>query len=281
MVNGPLQVTLLCDNLVQQPGLLAEHGLALLMEGPWGRLLLDTGQSHVTVHNAGRLGFDLGEVQALILSHGHYDHTGGLKGVLECTGPMEVFAHPDVFADKVVRPSEPGQEPRRIGCPFTPKELERRGTRFTWTKEPREIAPGVWLSGEVPRDPAFEPRDERLCVRQGEALEPDPLRDDLSLFVATPGGTVVLTGCAHAGLVNIVRRALEVTGVSPLKAVVGGMHLLRADPYLVARTAVILDELGVERVVAGHCTGLAAVHLLQEVLGERLAVGQVGGRWSF
>ena len=281
MANDSLQITLLCDNIVHHSGLLAEHGLALWVAGSGGPILLDTGPSHVAVHNADRLGLDLSRVQAIVLSHGHYDHTGGLRTVLERTGPIPIFAHPDVFADKVARSATPGQEPRSIRSPFTPEELERWGARFTWTPETQEIAPGVWVSGEVPRDPAFAPGDERLCVRQGGALGPDPLRDDMSLFVTTPEGTVVLTGCAHAGLVNIVRQALAVTGTPPLKAVVGGTHLLRAHPDLVSRTAAILDELGVEQVVASHCTGLGAAHLLQHTLGERLVVGQVGGRWTF
>lgn len=197
------EVTLLCDNSVRAPGLLAEHGLALWIEGPWGRL------------------------------------------------------------------------------PLAWEELEALGARLCPVSTPQSLGPGLWVSGEIPRDPAWEPRDERLCVWGRCGLSPDPLWDDQSLFLTTPDGAVVVTGCAHAGLVNIVRRALAVTGARRVQAVLGGTHLIQAPPELVDGTAVILDELGVEQVVACHCTGFPALRRLAQRLGERVVPGAVGERRTF
>lgn len=109
MSQASVQVILLCDNSVRRPRLLAEHGLAMWIEGPWGSLLFDTGQTGIVTQNADRLGLNLADLKAIVLSHGHYDHTGGLREVLRRTGPVEVWVHPDVFAPKVARPSQSDQ----------------------------------------------------------------------------------------------------------------------------------------------------------------------------
>lgn len=255
-----MQVTVLVENSVGRTlPIFGEHGLSLWVEYEGRKVLFDTGQRGAVVSNAALLGIDLKAVDAVVLSHGHSDHTGGLREVLEFIGrKVPVYAHPDLFAPH--RVSSPWD--RYVGVPFAREELEAAGAEFVWVREPRELFPGFWLSGEVPRKTAFEKGDPRMyLVRDGERVQ-DPVLDDLSIFAQTQRGLVVLLGCAHAGLVNIVEHARAVTGSAKVAAIIGGTHLGPANAEQLAETETYLEKLGLELLAANHCTGLpVAAHL--------------------
>ncbi|MGC7882683.1 MBL fold metallo-hydrolase [Desulforudis sp. 1031] len=275
-----LKITVLVENTVGVPlELVGEWGLALLMETPDAKILFDTGAQGHVVTNAALLGVDLPTVDALVLSHGHYDHTGGLKAFLQARGRLPVYAHPHLFD------SHCSTVPRRryIGVPFRWLELESLGADFVWVSEPREIAPGLWVSGEVPRRTAFEKGDARLVVwedPQNGTAQPDPLRDDMSLYAVTPAGLVVILGCAHAGVVNIIEHAREVTGVDKVYGIIGGTHLGPVDEEQRRTTIDYLHKLNLRFLAANHCTGLPTMATLAQIFGPRFKYAPAGAAFE-
>jgi len=275
-----LRLTIVVENSasLDNTSVWAQHGLSVFLELGYGpekmRLLWDTGaSSEVMLHNADALNIDLCHLDLICLSHGHYDHTGGLMGVLQRrNGRICILAHPDIFAPKLkARPAL-----QYIGPPFRRAEAEAAGAIMLDCQGPVAIAPGVVTTGEVPRLEACEKVDGFWTVRDGQYCE-DSIPDDQALAINLPGkGLVVITGCAHSGIINTIRHAQKITGVEELHAVIGGFHLMEADEKRIEATAEALRRLGPAFVRPGHCTGQKAVCRLQEALGERCRPLTVG-----
>jgi len=255
-----LRITVLVENTAQGADVLAEHGLALWIEADGHRILFDTGQGKVLRHNARQLDIPLDTAETVVISHGHFDHTGGLKDVLDTNEQTSVCLHPAALERKYAREKAPPH--RDIGIPGLDEEaLRRKAQSLIWTRGPTRLIDGVSVTGEIPRRNPFEDtggpfyRDE-LCT------DPDPLTDDQALYIETPAGLVVLIGCAHAGVVNTLDYIAELTGRAPVCAVLGGMHLVRANRERLAATVAALEQRGVRRVGAAHCTGMRATTYL-------------------
>jgi 7,8-dihydropterin-6-yl-methyl-4-(beta-D-ribofuranosyl)aminobenzene 5'-phosphate synthase len=249
----------------------AQHGLSIFLELGFGPekmiLLLDTGaSSEVMLHNAGALDLDLSKIDLICLSHGHYDHTGGLMGILQqVEDKVCILAHPDIFAPKLK--ARPALE--FIGLPFSRTELEAAGAIMLEARGPVIVAPGVMTTGEVPRLESFEKVEGFWTVKDGQYCQ-DSIPDDQALAINLPGkGLVVITGCAHAGIINTIRHAQKITGVEELYAVIGGFHLMGADDKCIDSTAEALQRLDPTIIRPGHCTGQKAVCRLQMALGDR------------
>jgi 7,8-dihydropterin-6-yl-methyl-4-(beta-D-ribofuranosyl)aminobenzene 5'-phosphate synthase len=256
-----LRITTLSENIAARGGLLAEAGLGILLETEGLKILFDCGQSVSAVHNADALGIDLSGVTKIVLSHGHYDHTGGLKGVLRKIGKqVDVIAHPDIWQDKYACCK--GKPDRYIGIPFPRSELEGLGACFRLSTEPVEITDNIMTTGEIPMITPFEQIDEGMFVREGSGWQPDKLLDDRALAIKTGEGLVVLLGCAHRGVINTLYHARQITGEEKIYAVIGGSHLIGAAEERLRRTAGCLRELGIQKLGLCHCTGLAAEAML-------------------
>jgi len=254
---------------------LAEWGLSILVETEREKILLDTGPGTSAARNAQAMGIDLSAIDKIVLSHGHYDHTGGLKEVLAKTGPIEVIAHPDIWSAKYT--VRDGQE-TYIGIPFSREELEGLGASFTLSKGPVWISDEIVTTGEIPMVTEYEEVDSNLYVKEGGQLVPDPLLDDRALMVKTELGLVVILGCSHRGMINTLYHAREVTGMELISTVVGGTHLFRSSEERVLLTAAALGELGVQRLGVSHCTGLPAAAILARELGPILFFNNTGTR---
>lgn len=271
------KITVLCENTVPKPGLVGEHGFAALIEVAGESILFDTGQGFALIPNALRLNKDLRLVSQVVLSHGHFDHTGGLLAFLGIHGPCDITAHPDILSERFWRlPSPTGEAPLSIGIPWREAYLTSRGARFQWRTEFCEIAEDIFLTGEVPRISPFEKGDPKMTImRDGQEVQ-DPFLDDYSLAVKTPQGLVVLLGCAHAGLINILDHLIAKTGEDRIHAIVGGTHLgFLSDAHL-DETIRSLKAYRVETLAASHCTGQRPVARLAAEFGTGFAFGHVG-----
>ncbi len=258
-----VRLTFLADNRASREGLAAEHGLAVLVERGGSAVLLDTGAGGALLANAAALGVDLSRVGAVALSHGHYDHTGGLDALLEVVPEgVPVRAHPGALVRRYA--VRPGPGAREIG--FRGGDAARR--RVLASEGAVGIAPGLVLTGRVPRTNGFEDTGGPFFLDPA-GREPDLIVDDQSLIAMTGAGNVLICGCAHAGVLNTLAHAAVVAGDDRFVAVVGGFHLGSAGPERIARTVRALEAAGVKRVGPAHCTGEAACAALAEAFGER------------
>ncbi|BBO70297.1 MBL fold metallo-hydrolase [Desulfosarcina alkanivorans] len=270
------RLTILCENSVGRPaGVIGEHGFACLIETDAGNVLFDTGQGMGLCGNARAMGKNLASIQAIAISHGHYDHTGGLPQVLRQAGPVPVYGHPDIFT---ARTWSDGKTTRYIGMRHRREYLESLGARFHLIRDPVEISPGIHLTGEIPRTNDFERPDPDMTLHPagGTAVCPDPVADDLSLVVDSPKGLILVLGCAHAGMVNIITHVLQTFGRDRIYAVIGGTHLGFSQPAQFDETLKAIDRYGIERVGVSHCTGQEKAAIMHERLGARFFFGCVG-----
>ncbi len=273
---NPVTLTILCDNTAaMKEGIRAEHGFSVLVETAEASILFDTGQSGVFWHNAEVLGKDMMKIDRVVLSHGHYDHTGGLTRLAQAGKSFEVLAHRDVFARRFKKQKDGTL--KFIGCPYNHEYLKSRGLVFRFVGPHEEVAPGIFFIGEVPRETDFETGDPLLVLEDGNGkIAPDPFRDDASLYVKTPGGLVVILGCSHRGMINILRHILTLEGGAPILCVIGGTHLSRSDPAQTEETIEALRSMKIASIGVSHCTGLDAAEEMRHVYGERFFRAMAG-----
>jgi len=272
------RITVLCENTVHGLGLLGEHGFSAFIEIPGQNILFDTGQGFSLIQNSLRLKKDLKQVSRVVLSHGHVDHAGGLLAFLGIKGACPIVAHPDIFIERFrLMPAAGGKEkPLSIGMPWPLAYLTTRGAMFEWHREFSEVAPNVFVTGEVPRKTLFELGDPQLIVSDRGKWVPDLFPDDFSMILKTSRGLVIVLGCAHAGIVNILNHAVDRSGEKRIYAVLGGTHLgLSLEPQ-VDPTIQALKQFDIQVLAVSHCTGQAPAARLMSEFGGRFAFGRVG-----
>lgn len=260
-----MRLTCLVENCVAQGSTLwGEHGLAFLIEAKGVNILWDTGQSgDVLRHNLKALGLEAVRVDIIALSHAHYDHTGGLEAAWECFPQARGFAHP-----AILEPRYALREGKRHPIGLNDGIRERLVSRASLSAAPTMLAEDVWTSGEIRTRPFPEGRSaHHMAWRGGEAV-PDDYRDDLSLILKVPGGIVLLCGCCHAGLRNVLLTVHGQYREEPLLAVIGGTHLINASSEELAALVETLRALGSPRLYMNHCTGDRAHHRLAQAFGE-------------
>ncbi len=282
---GATKITVLCENRAGGLfGITGEHGFAALIEKDGEKLLMDTGQGMTIQGNATALGIDLTSINKISLSHGHYDHTGGLPFVLYPPRNVEIIAHPDIFDRKYVELDSPGGKQRHfIGIKFTREFLESGlGAKFSFKKEYEEISPGIFFSGEVPKLTEFETSDPMLKARRGDDFIDDPLLDDASLLIETDSGPVILTGCAHSGIVNIMNHFQKKSGHDKFHAVIGGTHLgFMGVSNKLEKSMEAFDDFNLDVIAVSHCTGNEAAAICYNRFKERFSFANAGWTMTF
>jgi 7,8-dihydropterin-6-yl-methyl-4-(beta-D-ribofuranosyl)aminobenzene 5'-phosphate synthase len=258
-----IKITTLSENYSGvMKGILAEHGLSILVETRDAKILFDTGQSISLIHNMNVLRVNPREVSKVVLSHGHYDHTGGLRSFLERVDEVEVFSHPDIFQKKYKRLKIGSEERYRyIGIPFNRSELESMGATFNLKKNPVKVMDGIFTTGEVERRSDFEKGDPNLFVQEKQRYTRDKLLDDQGLVVRSDKGLIVLLGCAHSGVVNTIAYVKEVFN-EEVFAILGGTHLSSVGEHQIKDTIKYFKRIDVKRIGVSHCTGLEVARRL-------------------
>ncbi len=267
-----LRLTVLVDDSANptKPELTAKHGLSIhtqvRAEGKSYAFLVDTGPSDAVVRNAEALGIDLSAIKSVFISHGHHDHIGGLIRVLKCAkGKLPVIAHPRVFDPKI----EVSPILLYIGSLFKQADVEAAGGLTILSRNPVPLMKGVLTTGEVERATSYEKISGFWTISR-ERFVGDVMIDDQSLVFKVDGkGLVVVSGCAHAGIINTVWQSKKIMDVEKVYAVIGGFHLGAANEERLRLTLQDLDQIDPELICPCHCTGTKAVKMLKDKFEER------------
>ncbi|MFA5294634.1 MAG: MBL fold metallo-hydrolase [Methanoregulaceae archaeon] len=268
-----MELVTLVENNPGHPGLRHQHGLALLIRSGGRQILFDTGQDGTFLENAAMLGIDIRDVGITILSHGHYDHGGGLGAFLAMNTASPVYlrrgADGEFYARDFLRYRYNGLDSSLFS---------RFPDRFIWVESDQEIAPGIHLLTSFERHYALPAGNRRLLVKRQNRYEKDPFSHELLLVIDEQDGIVVVTGCGHSGILNMLPAAQKRFPDKPLKAVIGGFHLA-GNPLSwtggvstdgIRAIAGQLRTTGCRNVITGHCTGSRAARILETELGERM-----------
>ncbi len=268
---------------------LAEHGLSLLVSvyqnGEKHNILFDTGYTKVGVlHNMERLGINIEDIETIVISHGHMDHTGSLYNILEkIPGTIPVVVHPGAFESPRYTRTPDGSK-RLFPHTLVKNDLQQKNVDIVESKSPVMIAGDmIMVTGEVERNTPFEKGMPNALIEKDGELVHDPIMDDQALVVNVTGkGLVVISGCAHAGIINTVKFAQKKTGEQKVHAVLGGFHL--SGPFFEKihdPTIQELKDLNPEFIMPMHCTGWKAIHRFQKEFGEHFILNSVGTKVTF
>lgn len=279
MEEANLTVTVLVDNRVADKGLVAEHGLSMWIEAEGVRVIFDTGDRRALAPNARTLGIDLTAADALILSHGHFDHTGGLPDLLRQGRGMDVYCHPGVVHPRY---SIRNGTARAIHMPSEAMAALDKWPEghLHWAQRPIKLNDNMGVTGPIGRQTDFEDTGGPFYL-DPEGRRPDAIEDDLAMWVATREGLVVVAGCAHAGLVNTLLQVKALNEGVRIRAVLGGFHLMGASRNRIDQTIAAIKKIEPDLVVPCHCTGEDATIVLLQELGERVVPGAAGMTYRF
>ena len=274
-----IRITVLVENSVHRQGLVGEHGLCFHIQSGEHSLLFDTGQTDLAVINTETLRLPLHRVEAIVLSHGHYDHTGGVPAMLEVVPEARVYLHPAAFENKFSH-NHAGPA-RKIGMSdCVAQAIRHHAGGFIETTARTEIMEGVFATGEIPRATTYEDTGGAFFL-DAEGTRPDPLVDDQALVVDLGRSVVLLLGCAHSGVVNTLNHVWQLTGGKPVSAVIGGLHLGSASEGRIQQTIARLRAAQLEMLAPAHCTSLPATAKLWSAFPDLCRPAGVGTVFEF
>ena len=274
-----VSISIVVENTTPAPNLIGEYGFSCLVRVDDNSILFDTGSHQALFPNCKALGIKLGEIRNVVISHGHYDHTGAILPLLENYGPKDIYAHSRLFLPRLYPRGNGGF--RNIGSPFSREQLEKAGAKFIFRDSFSQIVPGVYLSGEIPRIFDFENVGGEFKYEADGEIKDDSLQDDMALIIDHPRGLIIVSGCAHAGLLNTIDHAIRMTGKTEVLAYIGGTHLISASAERLDRTVAALKTYSIEKFIVAHCTGFTAAARLYNELGDMVVKGDTGMNFKF
>lgn len=267
-----VEVTILTENTAPVFNLIGEYGLSMMVKVDNHCFLFDTGLDGAILHNAEVLGIKLEEIEAVIISHGHRDHSGGLTKVLRSIGSRKVHLHPWALQPKYVGR---GVHRRLFGMDSR-DEIEKCGGKLVFNERASELIPGVILSGFIPRQNNWEDTGGVFTTDYKGQEIVDNMDDDQALIIDHTDGLIIVSGCAHSGMINTLEHAVNITGNKKVKAWIGGTHLMAANPERLEMTIKGLKTYDFDRIVVSHCTGFKPAALMMNKLGPIVEKGECG-----
>ena len=270
-------------NEISRETLQAEHGLSLLVratdDNRMSCFLLDAGNSRTGVpHNLELLGIDIGIIDALVLSHGHLDHFGGLSTLLKkMKRKLPVIMHPGALEGP--RYVERADKTRLKQPQLSKMELEEAGAELILSAEPFAYGDRLWTTtGTIERTTDFELGMPHMFIEKNGELEHDPIIDDQAIVLhIKKKGLVIITGCGHSGIINTIRHAVKITGIHDIHAIIGGFHLSgKRFEHVIEPTVNALKDFNPRIIVPAHCTGPLATNRIREVFGAGFGLNSVG-----
>lgn len=266
-----MQLTVLVENntLIDQY-FHGEPGLSFYLQHNGQNILFDTGYSDILLSNADKMHIDLSRIDALVLSHGHNDHTRGLEALLprlDSTHKPRLIAHPQALERKTFDDGE--------NCGITlPRDVLEKYFSLSLSREPQWLADDLVFLGEIPRSNDFESHQAIGLHEQDGAEQPDFVTDDSALVYRTADGLVLITGCSHAGICNMIEHAKQVCGDERIVDIIGGFHLQQPDPAMLDATLNYLRQQNIQQAHACHCTDLPSkIRLAQALDMHEVGVG--------
>jgi 7,8-dihydropterin-6-yl-methyl-4-(beta-D-ribofuranosyl)aminobenzene 5'-phosphate synthase len=272
-----LKITTIIEDASNSTYLLGQKGLSILIETGKHNFLIDTGASSFVTHNVEELGINLDLVETIILSHGHFDHTGGLQAILRKMKKKstQIVAHPEAWGLKY-RKKNNKEEYNYIGIPFRPEELERYGAQFELTAKPTWLTEDIAVSGEEPMTTSFEHLVKYFYVKKNNEYILDSCMDDQSVYIRTELGLIIILGCAHRGMINIIKHAQQLMKTDKVYMIIGGTHLGPAPEEQIISTIKALKDIDIQWLGVSHCTGLKVAAKLSEIFKEKFFFNNTG-----
>lgn len=272
-----IKIRLLSENYARRRNMMAEHGLAIWIEKDNKKILFDTGQSNIFSLNAEQAGVDISKADMAVLSHGHYDHTGGVPEFCRINNCAPVYIHPGAFQERYYGQ---GIAARNIGIPWSKQgigEADIFSGRLIISKGPLNINGSIVISGEIPSTVPFEDVPQNFYIEDGNGnLSRDMIIDEQMLLVKGSAGVYIFVGCSHAGIINCIKYAQKLCPNEKIAGVIGGMHLEGASDIRLQMTIQHFLDFDIQTVIPLHCTGLLPICEMRRFLKERCKMLTVG-----